>query len=117
MGWAKPLAQLFNTVTSPAVGEGMVLGIPNALLKLGNAGMDWFAQETFGAPVDNTPAWQISSEPLKQINPLREGDTADTPADKYDTRLARRLLVKPLGALTGSTLLRRVPQITTSPTG
>ena len=112
-GWAKPLAQLFNTVTSPAVGEGMVLGIPNALLKLGNAGMDWFAQETFGAPVDNTPAWQISSEPLKQINPLREGDTADTPADKYGYEIGAEAAGEAAGALTGSTLLRRVPQITT----
>ena len=34
-GWAKPLAQFFNTITSPAVGEGMLLGIPNALSKLG----------------------------------------------------------------------------------
>jgi len=110
-GWAKPLAQLFNTVTSPAVGEGMVLGIPNALLKLGNAGMDWFAQETFGAPVDNTPAWQISSEPLKQINPLREGDTADTPADPFGYELGAEAAGEAAGALTGSTLLRSVPQI------
>lgn len=110
-GWAKPLAQFMNAMTSPAVGEGMLVGVPNALLKLGNAGMDWFAQEAFGAPVDNTPAWQISSEPLKQINPLREGDTADTPADSFGYELGAEAVGEVAGALTGSTLLRRVPQV------
>jgi len=110
-GWAKPAAQFLNTLTSPAVGEGMLLGVPNALLKLGNAGMDWFAQETFGAPVDNTPAWQISSEPLKEINPLREGDTANTPADKFGYELGAEAAGEVAGAFTGSTLLRRIPQI------
>ena len=106
-GWAKPLAQLFNTVTSPATAEGMVLGIPNALLKLGNSFMD----ETFGD--DGIPAWQISQEPLKQINPLREGDTADTPADQYGYEMGAEAAGEVAGALTGSTLLRRIPQLTT----
>ena len=104
-GWAKPLAQFFNTVTSPAVGEGMLIGIPNALLKLGNSFMD----ETFGD--DGIPAWQISQEPLKQINPLREGDTADTPADPFGYELGAESVGEVAGALTGSTLLRRVPQV------
>lgn len=110
-GWARPLAQFMNTMTAPSVGEGMLLGVPNALLKLGNAGMDWFAQETFGAPVDDTPAWQISSEPLKQINPLREGDTADTPADKFGYEIGAESAGELAGFVTGSTLLKRVPQL------
>lgn len=110
-GWAKPLAQFFNTITSPAVGEGMLIGVPNALLKLGNAGMDWLAQETFGAPVDDKPAWQISQEPLKPLNPLREGDTADTPADRFGYEIGAEAAGEVAGALTGSTLLRRVPQV------
>ena len=104
-GWAKPLAQLMNTVTSPAVAEGMVLGIPNALLKLGNSFMD----ETFGD--DGIPAWQFSQEPLKQINPLREGDTADTPADPFGYEVGAEAAGEVAGFATGSTLLRRIPQI------
>lgn len=110
-GWARPLAQFMNTLTAPSVGEGMLIGVPNALLKLGNAGMDWFAQETFGAPVDDKPAWQISSEPLKELNPLREGDTADTPADKFGYELGAEASGELAGFVTGSTLLKRVPQL------
>ena len=104
-GWARPLAQFMNTLTAPSVGEGMLIGVPNALLKLGNSFMD----ETFGD--DGIPAWQISSEPLKELNPLREGDTADTPADKFGYELGAEASGELAGFVTGSTLLKRVPQL------
>ena len=80
-GWAKPLAQFYNVIT-PAAVEGMVIGIPNALSKLANASMDEAAERLTGKPWDNEPAWQLPQDPLKRINPYREGDMGDTPADR-----------------------------------
>lgn len=104
-GWARPLAQFYNAVTSPAFGEGFLLGVPNALSKLGN----WFMDETFGP--DDIPAWQIPQQPIREINVRRYGDTADTPADPFGYELGAESAGEVVGAATGSTLLRRVPQV------
>ena len=106
-GWAKPLAQFLNAVTSPAVPEGAVLGIPNALLK----GVD-FLVDPEGA-IDE-PAPQIPRDALATLNPLREGDTENTPADDAGYEIGAETSGEVAGAVTGSTLLRqlgRAPQV------
>ena len=106
-GWAKPLAQFLNTLTAPSVGEGMLIGIPNALMK----GVD-FLVDPEGA-ID-APAPQIPRDALAGINPFREGDTEDTPADTYGYELGAEASGEVAGALTGSTLIKqlgRVPQV------
>ena len=105
-GWAKPLAQFLNAVTSPAVGEGMILGIPNALSKLAD-----FVIDPEGALPGSLP--QIPRNALAGINPAREGDTANTPADEAGYVLGAETAGEVAGGLTGSTLLRRVPQVAT----
>ena len=106
-GWAKPLAQFLNMVTSPAVPEGAVLGIPNALLK----GAD-FLVDPEGA-ID-APAPQIPRNLLAPVNPLREGDVENTPADDAGYELGAEIAGEVAGAATGSTVLRqlgRAPQV------
>lgn len=113
-GWAKPLAQFYNVLTSPAVGEGLLIGIPNALSKLANASMDEAAERLTGKPWDNDPAWQIPQDPLKRLNPLREGDIADAPADQFGYEFGAETAGEIAGAAVGATLiknLKRVPQL------
>ena len=61
MGWAKPVAQFLNTISSPAVAEGMVIGPVNALSKLGNAIGDAVQQKE----IDVSDAWQINPDSVK----------------------------------------------------
>ena len=113
-GWAKPLAQFYNVITSPAAVEGMVIGIPNALSKLANASMDEAAERLTGKPWDNEPAWQLPQDPLKRINPYREGDMGDTPADRPGFEFGAEAAGEVAGVFTGQTLiknLKRVPQL------
>jgi len=116
-GWAKPLAQLFNAVTSPAVGEGMILGIPNALAELGRNTIDAVVglpseSESAEFGIEYTPTPQIPRDALAGINPLREGDTADTPADQYGYEIGAESAAEVAGFATGSGVLRRLPQAT-----
>ena len=60
MGWAKPVAQFLNTISSPAVAEGMVIGPINAVSKLGNALGDVILRKE----VDTSDAWQIDQDAL-----------------------------------------------------
>ena len=106
-GWAKPLAQFVNMVTSPVVPEGVVLGIPNALLKAAD-----FLVDPEGA-ID-APAPQIPRDALAGVNPLRGGDTSNTPADDAGYELGAETAGEVAGVLTGSTVLRqlgRAPQV------
>ena len=103
-GWAKPLAQFLNTLTAPAVGEGMIIGIPNALMKLGAFLVD--PEEELGGDVP-----QIPKNALAPVNPLREGDTANTPADDAGYVLGAEAAGEVAGAVTGGAILRRVPQV------
>ena len=114
-GWARPLAQLFNAVTSPAVGEGMLIGIPNALAELGRNTIDAVVglpskSESAEFGIDYTPTPQIPRDALAGINPLREGDTADTPADQYGYEIGAEAAAEVAGFATGSGVLRRLPQ-------
>ena len=104
LGWAKPLGQFYNVLTSPAVGEGMAIGVPNALSKLAT----WIIDPEGALEIE---APQIPQEPLRRLNPLREGDTADTSADPFGYELGAESAGEVAGAFTGSTLLRRVPQV------
>ena len=113
-GWAKPLAQFYNVITSPAAVEGMLIGIPNAVSKLANASMDEAAERLTGKPWDNEPAWQIPQDPLKRLNPYREGDMGDTPADRPGFEFGAEAAGEVAGVFTGQTLiknLKRVPQL------
>ena len=103
-GWGKPLAQFLNAVTSPAVGEGMILGIPNALMKLAD-----FVVDPEGALPGEVP--QIPKNALAPLNPAREGDVVNTPADDAGYVLGAESAGEVAGVLTGSTLMRRVPQV------
>ena len=103
-GWGKPLAQFLNAVTSPAVGEGMILGIPNALMKLAD-----FVVDPEGAVPGEVP--QIPKNALAPLNPAREGDVVNTPADDAGYVLGAESAGEVAGVLTGSTLMRRVPQV------
>jgi len=114
-GWGRPLAQLFNAVTSPAVGEGMILGIPNALAQLGRNTVDALVglpseSESAEFGIEYTPTPQIPRDALAGINPLREGDPADTPADQYGYEIGAESAAELAGFATGSGLLRRLPQ-------
>ena len=104
LGWARPLGQFYNVLTSPAVGEGMAIGVPNALSKLATWVIDPEGALELEAP-------QIPQEPLRAANPLREGDTADTSADQFGYELGAESAGEVVGAFTGSTLVRRVPQL------
>ena len=103
-GWGKPLAQFVNAVTSPAVGEGMILGIPNALMKLAD-----FVVDPEGALPGEVP--QIPRDALAPLNPAREGDVVNTPADDAGYVLGAESAGEVAGVLTGTTLMRRVPQV------
>ena len=116
MGWAKPVAQFLNAISSPAVAEGMVIGPINAVSKLGNALGDVILRKE----VDTSDAWTIDQDALAPYNPLRgtleDGsiDTADTSADPYGYELGGEGSGEALGVLTGSTAIRqlkRVPQL------
>ena len=65
MGWAKPVAQFINTISSPAVAEGMVIGPVNAVSKLGNALGDVILRQE----VDVSDAWQIDPDSVKGEEP------------------------------------------------
>ena len=106
-GWARPLAQFINTLTSPAVAEGMILGVPNAVMK----GVDWLVDPE-GAIDAPTP--QIPRDALAGVNPLREGDTGNTAADSYGYELGAEGAGEVVGVVTGSTVVKqlgRVPQV------
>jgi hypothetical protein len=103
-GWGKPLAQFVNAVTSPAVSEGAILGIPNALMKLAD-----FVVDPEGALPGDVP--QIPKNALAPFNPARRGDVVNTPADDAGYVIGAEVAGEVAGALTGSTLMRRVPQV------
>ena len=116
MGWAKPVAQFLNAISSPATAEGMVIGPINAVSKLGNALGDVILRKE----IDTSDAWQIDQDALAPYNPLRgtleDGsiDTADTSADPYGYELGGEGAGEALGVLTGGTAIRqlkRVPQL------
>ena len=111
MGWAKPVAQFLNTISSPSVGEGMIIGPVNAVSKLGNA----FGDLVLRKEIDVSDAWTIDEKALAPYNPLRgeieDGviDTGDTSADSFGYELGAEATGEVLGALTGTCLLYTSP--------
>lgn len=106
-GWARPLAQFVNALTAPSVPEGMLIGIPNALMK----GAEWLVDPEGALPGD-TP--QIPRNALAGVNPYREGDVKNTPADDAGYELGAEAAAEGVGLLTGASLVKqlgRAPQV------
>ena len=121
-GPLKPLAQFMNAVNSPDFTAGMVVGPINAVSKIGNAIGDWVQRK----PIDTKDSWRISDEAARSLNMVRlvdrqalmEGrpfigtfDKEVTPADKPGMELGGAAGGEIIGALTGTTLLRRLGQV------
>lgn len=108
-GPLKPLAQLLNTLASPDTKAGVVVGPINAISKLGNAIGDAVQRK----PIDTKDAWQIPKEVSRRLNPFRIGPNYSevTPADNPGMDLGGAIGAEVLGAVTGTTLLRRLGQV------
>ena len=121
VGPLKPLAQLMNALASPDTKAGVVVGPVNAISKLGNALGDLVQRK----PIDTRDAWQISDKAARQLNPFRlrvnlQGDPSKdllymdqevTPSDKPGQALGGAIGAEVLGAVTGTTLIRRLGQV------
>lgn len=107
-GPLKPLAQFMNALASPDTKAGIVVGPINAVSKLGNAIGDWVQRK----PIDTRDAWRIPDAAARAVNPFRIGPTYGevTPADEAGIELGGAIGGEILGALTGTTLLRRLGQ-------
>jgi len=120
-GPLKPLAQLMNALASPDAKAGVVVGPVNAISKLGNALGDWVQRK----PIDTRDAWQIPDKAARQLNPFRlrvnlQGDPSKdllymdqevTPSDQPGQALGGAIGAEVLGAVTGTTLIRRLGQV------
>ena len=108
-GPLKPFAQLMNTLASPDTKAGVVVGPINAISKLGNAIGDAVQRK----PIDTKDAWQIPKEVSRRLNPFRIGPNYSevTPADNPGMDLGGAIGAEVLGAVTGTTLLRRLGQV------
>ena len=108
-GPLKPLAQLLNTLASPDTKAGVVVGPITAISKLGNAIGDAVQRK----PIDTKDAWQIPKEVSRRLNPFRIGPNYSevTPADNPGMDLGGAIGAEVLGAVTGTTLLRRLGQV------
>jgi hypothetical protein len=107
-GPLKPLAQLMNTLASPDTKAGIVTGPVNALSKLGNALGDWVQRK----PIDTRDAWRVPDAVTRAVNPFRIGPGYGevTPADQAGMEVGGAIGGEILGAVTGTTLLRRLGQ-------
>lgn len=107
-GPLKPLAQFMNALASPDTKAGLVVGPINAVSKLGNAFGDWVQRK----PIDTRDAWKIPDAAARALNPFRIGPTYGevTPADEAGMQLGGAIGGEIVGAITGSTVLRRLGQ-------
>ena len=122
-GPLKPLAQLLNTLASPDTKAGVVVGPINAISKFGNALGDLVQGKPFAggrgianadwSRIDETDAWQIPKEVTRRLNPFRIGPNYSevTPADNPGMDLGGAIGAEVLGAVAGTTLLRRLGQV------
>lgn len=106
----KPAAQLFNALASPDTKIGIFTGPINAISKLGNAIGDAIQRK----PIDTKDAWVIPTEVTRKLNPFRiVGGYGDQvlPADQAGLELGGAIGAEVLGAVTGTTLIRRLGQV------
>lgn len=108
-GPLKPLAQFMNVLASPDTKAGLVVGPINAISKLGNAIGDVVQRK----PVDTKDAWVIPTEVTRKLNPFRIGPSYNevTPSDQPGFELGGAIGAEVLGAVTGTTLIRRLGQV------
>jgi hypothetical protein len=108
-GPLKPLAQFVNALASPDAKAGLVTGPINAISKLGNAIGDAIQRK----PIDTRDAWRIPDAAARAVNPFRIGPTYGevTPADEAGMQLGGAIGGEIVGAVTGTTLLRRLGQV------
>ena len=108
-GPLKPLAQLFNALASPDVKAGIVVGPVNAVSKLGNAIGDLVQRK----PIDTKDAWAIPDATARALNPFRIGPNygAVTPADEAGMQLGGAIGGEIIGAVTGTSVVRRLGQL------
>jgi hypothetical protein len=103
-----PFGQLLNTLASPDVKTGVVVGPINAISKLGNA----IGDAVQGKQIDTRDAWQIPEAVVRKYNPFRVGIGQEvTPADQAGYQVGGGIGAEILGAATGTTLIRRLGQV------
>jgi hypothetical protein len=108
-GPLKPLGQLINTLASPDTKAGVVVGPINAVSKLGNAIGDLVQRK----PIDTKDAWVIPDDVTHQYNPFRIGIGQEvTPADQAGLNVGGVIGAEILGAVTGTSLVRRLGSLT-----
>jgi hypothetical protein len=105
----KPLAQFMNTLASPDVKAGIVVGPINAISKLGNAIGDAVQRK----PIDTSDAWRVPDEVTRRLNPFRIGPNYGevTPSDQPGLELGGGIGAEIVGAALGVGLLNRVGQL------
>jgi hypothetical protein len=108
-GPLKPLAQFMNTLASPDVKAGIVVGPINAISKLGNAIGDAVQRK----PIDTSDAWRVPDEVTRRLNPFRIGPNYGevTPSDQPGLELGGGIGAEIVGAALGVGLLNRVGQL------
>lgn len=108
-GPLKPLAQFMNVLASPDTKAGMFVGPVNAISKLGNALGDLVQRK----PIDTKDAWVIPDKVTRALNPFRIGPNYGevTPADEAGLQLGGAIGAEIIGAVTGTTLIRRLGQV------
>jgi hypothetical protein len=108
-GPLKPLAQFVNALSSPDVKAGIVTGPINAISKLGNAIGDWAQRK----PIDTRDAWKIPDATARALNPFRIGPNYGevTPADEAGMQLGGAIGGEIIGAVTGTSVVRRLGQL------
>ena len=109
MGLLKPIGQFMNSIMSPGYGEGLVIGVPNALSNLGNAIGDVVQRKE----VDVSDAWQITPQAAAAANPIRAigGDTDITPQDEGGRAWGKFGSGELAGAVTGTAILNKLGKI------
>lgn len=122
LGPFKPLGQLMNVLASPDTKAGVVVGPINAISKLGNAVGDLVQGKPFAggrgfanadwSRIDVKDAWTIPDEVARQYNPFRIGIGQEvTPADKPGLEVGGAIGAEIIGAVTGTSLIKRVGQL------
>jgi hypothetical protein len=122
-GPLKPLAQFMNALGSPDVKAGIVTGPINAISKLGNAIGDLVQGKPFRngrnlsnadwSAIDANDAWKIPDATARALNPFRIGPNYGevTPADQAGMQLGGAIGGEIVGAVTGTSVVRRLGQL------
>ena len=102
-GVFKPAVQLLNTLGSPDVQAGMVVGPWNAITNLTNATGDLIQRK----PIDVSDNYlKISDETTRKLNPLRLGREGVTKSDEAGLDLGEAAGAEIAGWYTGASLLK-----------